>query len=57
MHYGLDQRIRVAGLDLSLPLYGLVEACFAGHNYQTLSLVIDNQVSVTADGLNAWASH
>lgn len=54
MHYSPDSRIPTVSLQLTAPLYGLVQACFPGHDERTISALVDRQAARTADALNAW---
>jgi hypothetical protein len=55
MHYGLDDRIDLTTLDLTRPLYGLVQSCFQGHDHKSLAEVLEKQAEHAAETLNRWA--
>ncbi|MFH9618959.1 hypothetical protein ACH4MM_35370 [Streptomyces pratensis] len=54
MHYAptnsmLDQ------IDLSEPLFGLAPICFPGHDFRSLSALVDQCIRTTSRELNEWA--
>ncbi|MFF8649821.1 hypothetical protein ACF06D_16550 [Streptomyces griseoluteus] len=55
VHYNLLGNVDLAKIDLDVPLFGLVAHYFPGHDYRSLSELIDRVIRKTANELNAWA--
>lgn len=56
MHYGVDSRIALDVLRLDVPLYGLVDACFPGHDFFSFESQLYEELFRIADALEAWAA-
>jgi hypothetical protein len=55
MHYNLLGDVNADKIDLSAPLFGLVPNYFSGHDYRSLSEIVDRAIKKTSVELNAWA--